>query len=379
MFFVFLAACLSKVVVQCGGGSGSRGDKAYTMVYGKGEVSAENVQECSHSSMARLYIGQGVTKIGDSAFQNYYHLSTISFLETSKLKTIGSYAFYSTALKSVVIPRSVEYIGPYAFGNCSLSFINFSLSGKLSYIGSYAFQGFQGGYLELPASLEEVGSYAFADSTSLNKLLCLTARLKAIPEGMFSGCTSLAKPSMVDTTATTSIGSKAFENTAIWFFNIPSGVTSIASDAFSKLHPCTGAFTLRYYGTSNFGDLSVDFADDSSTCSDSSESNSNSVVAASTTSYSLTVYVTSNYGHSKFFGQSISSSNYTESTDSVPDATPIGSDVPTSTKVVGGILGTIICLLALALGGVIYYGNRIWGNGGSGKTGGVNDELNPNP
>lgn len=85
----------------------------------------------------RIIIGDGVTSIGDGAFNDCYKLVSVSMPKT--MKVIGKEAFSGCFnLSSVVIPDSVREMGDMAFGYCS----------KLSHV-------------KIPSSLEKIGAYTF--------------------------------------------------------------------------------------------------------------------------------------------------------------------------------------------------------------------------
>ena len=67
------------------------------------------------SSITSIVIPEAITSIGDSAFENCESLRVLYFASELYLKTIGSYAFSSTALEDVKIPTSVSSIGLGAF------------------------------------------------------------------------------------------------------------------------------------------------------------------------------------------------------------------------------------------------------------------------
>lgn len=90
-------------------------------------------------------IPQSVTKIEEYAFY-YSGADVVKFNENSQLTSIGSYSFYSSSLKSVVIPKNVSYIGSNAFGYCSyLGSIEFEQGCPITSIGSSVFTNSGGG------------------------------------------------------------------------------------------------------------------------------------------------------------------------------------------------------------------------------------------
>lgn len=63
-----------------------------------------------------IVIGEGITKIADSAFHGFGKAETVSLPST--LTSIGEFAFYGCGIKELNIPSSVEYIGEGAFKSC---------------------------------------------------------------------------------------------------------------------------------------------------------------------------------------------------------------------------------------------------------------------
>ncbi len=72
----------------------------------------------NNSTLQTLKLPQGVTGIGDYAFNHCSSLTSIDF--PVALNTIGNYAFFGCSLlKSIEIPSGVTGIGAGAFGDCS--------------------------------------------------------------------------------------------------------------------------------------------------------------------------------------------------------------------------------------------------------------------
>lgn len=106
---------------------------------------------------------------------------------------IANYAFYQNGnLTGVYIPDSVTSIGEYAFYNCySLSAVNFaSASSKLSTIGYYAFSNTPIVSLTLPEGMQTVRYGAFNWCSNL-KSVTLPSTLTEIEWDAFYGCNSL--------------------------------------------------------------------------------------------------------------------------------------------------------------------------------------------
>ncbi|MCR5339950.1 MAG: leucine-rich repeat domain-containing protein [Saccharofermentans sp.] len=91
------------------------------------------------SDIKTVKIASTVTSIGNYAFAKCTALSSISI--PSGIKTIGTCAFYKSSIKKVSGGSKVTKIGKSAFSGCS-KLSSFSISSKyLKSIGSYAFKG----------------------------------------------------------------------------------------------------------------------------------------------------------------------------------------------------------------------------------------------
>lgn len=89
------------------------------------------------SLVTNLDIPNGVTEIGDYAFEYCADLTSVSV--PSSVRRIGDYAFFfCTGLNTVSLQNGLTEIGASAFDSCS-ALSNVSIPGSVSYIGSYAF------------------------------------------------------------------------------------------------------------------------------------------------------------------------------------------------------------------------------------------------
>ena len=94
----------------------------------------------SRDSLKEVVIEDGVTSIGDSAFEGCTSLTSITIPDS--VTSIGSSAFYwCDSLTSITIPDGVTSIGNYTFYNCSgLIELTMPISAKI-YNSSYTFGG----------------------------------------------------------------------------------------------------------------------------------------------------------------------------------------------------------------------------------------------
>ncbi len=161
----------------------------------------------------------------------------------SGVTRIGKFAFYDCdSITTVTIPNSVTSIGSNAFWYCgSLMTINAS-SGNANYtsVDGVLFNknkttliqypcGKQGAYT-IPDSVTSIGNYAFNSCNAL-KSVTIPNSVTSIGSDAFRGCVSLTTVTISN--GVTSIGSYAFYGCdSLTSITIPYSVTSIGSDAF---------------------------------------------------------------------------------------------------------------------------------------------------
>lgn len=186
------------------------------------------------TSLESFTIPSGVKSIPDCLFYDCSKLNSVTIHD--QVASIGSSAFFGCSiLKTLSIPDSVQTIGYYAFGGCDqLETIN--IPDGVTKIPAHAFSScYALKKLDIPQSVTEIGSAAFDHCTSLGKdsdgTIAIPANVTAIGSEAFRGCsalTSLALPQTVN-----SIGHTAFQGCSnLETINIPSGVKSIEHDTF---------------------------------------------------------------------------------------------------------------------------------------------------
>lgn len=187
-------------------------------------------------------VPDGVTAIGDFAFDNPYKLESIRLPES--LETIGRYAFvHSVKIRKFDIPKNVKEIGYDAFAYCDvLEELNVSESNPY-------FTGIDGvlfdkaaevlikypeckadTYYEIPETVEIIEEGAFKSSVNIETVI-IPDSVKTIGNDAFRLITSLRTVSFGNGVET--IGKSAFfDNRNLESIELPESVRSIGETAF---------------------------------------------------------------------------------------------------------------------------------------------------
>ena len=233
---------IGKVAYQCV----DRDLEEYTIKDGTVTL-ADELFESSQGNA--FHIPASVEQIGNRAFA-YTQIKALP--EMLGLKRIGGEAFYGCKnLKKLTIPETVEYIGGGAFYGCSniwsltYNAINAEcesfmepnaplekivIGGKVRRLPRGIFSGREFTEVALPACLERIDESAFYGCKNLTTIN-LSDSIRYIGDNAFYGCSSLKNihwPLRL-----TTIGSRAFRQTALETISLPEGVTSVGDGAFS--------------------------------------------------------------------------------------------------------------------------------------------------
>lgn len=183
----------------------------------------------------KLIFPDGITKIGDWAFEGCSSLTSISIPDS--VTEIGAFAFYGcSSLSSVKIPERVTEIGWGAFNDCS-SLISVTIPDSVTEIGSYAFMNCSSlTSIRLPDLLRCIGQAAFAGCTILTHISNCPAFCDQKWLGVSDACVIDYRaefPSEIVFQSETEIVAKEFYNRMdIFHLTIPNGVTKIGDSAF---------------------------------------------------------------------------------------------------------------------------------------------------
>ena len=213
----------------------------------------------SNSKLTSVTIPSTVINIGADAFRNCKSLTSVLFAgESSSLQYLGSYAFSdctlltgemtlpdgvefisdgvlsNSKLTALTIPDSVTGFGSYALSNCpQLERITFSEYSKMGYIGQYAC--YKSGLTEIviPKGVDNIDSYAFSECPALASVdFTENEALQYLGDGVFSKCglESVYIPGTLDYVTQDSFSDCPNLNTV----TLNEGLKGIGDRAFSK-------------------------------------------------------------------------------------------------------------------------------------------------
>ena len=190
------------------------------------------------SQVTEFIIGDGVTRIGISAFSGCSSLTSV--IIPNSVTSIGSSAFaYCRGLTSVIIPNSVTSIGSSAFAYCR-GLTSVTIPNSVTSIGWSAFSDCSGlTSVTIPNSVTSIGSSAFEGCSSLTSVTIPNSVTSIV--GTFSGCSSLTSVTIPN--SVTIIGDSTFSGcSGLASIEIPNSVTSIGDYAFSS---CSGLTSIE--------------------------------------------------------------------------------------------------------------------------------------
>ena len=146
---------------------------------------------CTLGMIGKLVIGEGITEIGTSLFDNDENRALNAVREIvfpESLVTIGDYAFSGCGMESLTFPSSLQHIGEGSFLGCQhLTSVSFTGSG--AEIGPMAF--FQCSNLQTLNidGVSKIDKYAFQECDAIKTLTL--KNVETIGEGAFFWCQGL--------------------------------------------------------------------------------------------------------------------------------------------------------------------------------------------
>jgi len=199
------------------------------------------------TTITNVHIGNSVTSIGSSAFSGTSNLISVSFESGSQLDTIGVYAFYEApSLTTIAIPDKVNTIGSYAFYKSALNSITFGENSLLNTIGNGAFYEAPSlTTIAIPDTVTSIGSFTFSKTTALNSITFgAGSLLNTIGSYAFLAASSLTFIAIPDTV--TSIGDSAFY-----------GASSLNSITFGENSLLNTIGSYAFYGASSLTTIAI--------------------------------------------------------------------------------------------------------------------------
>ena len=199
-----------------------------------------------------------ITALPTQAF--YKSTNVENLILPNTLTTIGEEMFYHSALKTIVIPESVETIERAAFCGCEnlssfeiparvktieeevfcycRSLTSIEIPANVKTIGDGAFSMSALTSIKIPTNVETIGNEAFSDCESLTSIEIL-ANVKTIGNNVFSLCKSLKTVDMSACTQVETICQYAFyKDSELRLFKIGTGTPPTCwTDAFKGINP----------------------------------------------------------------------------------------------------------------------------------------------
>ena len=167
-----------------------------------------------------LVIPNGVTSIGNRAFQNLTGLNSVDI--PSSVTSIGISAFMGcSGLTTLAIPNSVTSIGDGSFSGC-VGLTSLVIPNSVTSIGSAAFSYCKGlTSLTISDGVNTINSRAFYGCTGLNSII-IPNSVTSIGNNAFDGIefstvvSLIEKPFVIGTGSLSSFSEKTFENATLY-------------------------------------------------------------------------------------------------------------------------------------------------------------------
>ena len=197
------------------------------------------VTKC-HESAVSVVIPDGVTAIGENAFNKCESLKSVVIPES--VREIGKCAFhYCEALESVVIPKRVTAIGNCAFANCS-RLKEVVIPEGVTEISYCAFERCSAlEEVTIPESVTSIVAAAFNNCSSL-KSVVIPNGVKQIESWTFKNCASLEQVTIPE--GVVQIGTEAFcRCSSLKSIVLPNSLTAIGEQAFDD---CTSLSSVTF-------------------------------------------------------------------------------------------------------------------------------------
>lgn len=196
----------------------------------------------------------GIENFGENAF---YGCKVLASLDLSSAKVIGDGAFAQTAVKTIIIPDTIQSIGVQCFVRCS-ALTSVTLPADMKVIPESTFSGCSKLETISTSGVENFGENSFKSCKALAAIDLSSA--KTIENGAFSSCTNLTSVVVPDSLADGGLGTGCFQGcTSLSSIVLPSGLKAIPNNTFngcSALSSVT-AGVIEDYGANSFLNCTV--------------------------------------------------------------------------------------------------------------------------
>ena len=187
-------------------------------------------------SITQAVIGEGVTNIGENAFQNCWNMATVSIPSTVTSIGVSAFDQCKSLTSNITIPDGVRVINNSTFNGCE----------KLTTV-------------VLPSGLTTIGAGAFAGCDKLSSIGVAGSTTNALPTSLTaigtSAFTFSSLPAITLNNGLETIDVSAFSYTNLTTINIPASVENIGE----------GAFTCNYLESISVADGNTHFITDGKT------------------------------------------------------------------------------------------------------------------
>lgn len=191
-----------------------------------------------NTNVESVYIGSGITRIGDKAFYRCTSLTSVTI--GNSVTSIDVNAFYEcTSLTSITIPNSVTSIGDFSFKNCT-SLTEVTIGNSVTSIGRDGFRNCTSlTSITFPNSVTSIGDDAFASCVNLSNVV-IPDSVTHISARAFRDCSNMS-------TFTIGRNVEFIGNNAIANNNGTMNIDSITS--LAKVAPSTTFTQIKRNGT----------------------------------------------------------------------------------------------------------------------------------
>ncbi len=192
-----------------------------------------------YKSIASVIIDEGVTSIGDNAFDSLEKMKTLEI--PASVKHIENSAFSGcwelenisvdensknyASLDGVLFDKDISNLIQFPCG----AEIDYTVPDSVTVIGDMAFASSLITSITIPSGVKQIGELAFGDSRNITKVE-IPGSVECIGKAAFSSCSSLKEVNISE--GVSKIGEGAFDMCPTELIRIPASITEIGKGAF---------------------------------------------------------------------------------------------------------------------------------------------------